>query len=122
MELVRTVLLDRVVEWHKAEIEVAAVKGKGKGSRQPARGVKTIGVSDGGSVENAAAAERANAERVSSVWSLLAKAGQGDAHKCLKKVQAVVFCVVVDGDGCIDGSTGCLRRGIYVSRLPTDRG
>lgn len=68
MEIVRTVLLDRVVDWHRAEIGL----GKAKGGR-PARGEAGSSSSEG-------------ADRVSSVWSLLAKAGQGDAHKCLKKV------------------------------------
>ncbi|CAM9539163.1 unnamed protein product, partial [Hapterophycus canaliculatus] len=100
VELVRTVLLDRVVEWHKAEIEVAAARGKGRGGsqparagRQPARAAKIAAVSDGRSAEGVAAAGAggARAERVSSVWSLLAKAGKGDAHKCLKKAVSVLM-------------------------------
>lgn len=107
MDLVRTVLLDRVVDWHKAGIENAAAsaKTKGRGGKQPARAVKSAGVSDDGSVEDVAgvAAEEANAKRVSSVWSLLAKAGQGDAQKCLKKVQGTVVVLACVGDGGLGG-------------------
>jgi len=106
VELVRTVLLDRVVEWYKAEVMTAAgggSRGKGKGAagsnstRQSARRAAGAGADDGSSdggegavAAAAAAAEGVGSERVSSVWSLLAKTGQGDAHKCLKKVNVHV--------------------------------
>lgn len=85
VELLRTVLLDRVVEWHKAEV-IAAGKEKGRGgtTRQAARGSSGETAGSG-----------ANAVRVSSVWSLLAKTGLGDGHKCLKKARSAmehVFC------------------------------
>lgn len=90
MELVRTVLLDRVVDWHRAEI-VSSKANKHDAIRKGLHGerrgrsethaskdtTEAVGDEDG-SVPGA--------QRVSSVWALLAKAGQGDAHKCLKKV------------------------------------
>lgn len=73
VELVRTVLLDRVVAWHRGEVVAGKVKG-GRGNKA-------------GAACSVAPAEGAPARRdgVSSVWPLLAKAGHGDAHKCLKK-------------------------------------
>lgn len=85
-------LLDRVVEWHKAEVVTTGAKAKGKRrgtSTRPAaaKGDDAVG---GGTEENAAAAaagDAEQAERVGSVWALLAKTGEGDAQKCLKKVR-----------------------------------
>lgn len=83
MEIVRTVLLDRVVDWHRAEIGLE----KAKGGRL--------------AKDKASASSGEGADRVSSVWTLLAKAGEGDAHKCLKKVGGVLEMVVaLTRNGC----------------------
>lgn len=96
----RTVLLDRVVEWHKAEVVTTGAKGNGDGNgngngrgtstRQAAsKGGGGGGGGVGGSAEGAAVAAAEDAEQpegVTSVWALLAKTGEGNAHKCLKKV------------------------------------
>ncbi|CAM9823437.1 unnamed protein product, partial [Laminaria digitata] len=76
VEIVRTVLLDRVVDWHRAEIGLEKAKG-GRSARGNAVGL--------------GAPSMASADRVSSVWPLLAKAGRGDAHKCLKKAIATLM-------------------------------
>lgn len=85
VELVRTVLLDRVVDWHKAEIV-----GIGKAKR---RGIAKSHEATAGAAGNGEATMTTSGEgkRVFSVWSLLAKAGHGDAHKCLKKASTVQF-------------------------------
>ena len=67
MELVRTVLLDRVVEWYRREAQAGAESDRRKKSR------------------GATGAVAAHTDEVSSVWPLLSKAGDGEAHKCLKK-------------------------------------
>lgn len=97
----RSVLLDRVVDWYKAEVVATAGKGKRKGTgsstRQAARGGDRVCGGVGGAAEEAAAAavvaagDAEGAERFASVWALLAKTGDGDAHKCLKKVGKVVL-------------------------------
>ena len=87
MEIVRTVLLDRVVDWHRAEIGLE----KGKSGRS-ARGKTSASSDDGADIAavGRVATTTTSADRVSSVWPLLAKAGQGEAHKCLKKVGVVL--------------------------------
>lgn len=90
VELVRTVILDRVVEWHRAEI-VGIFKGKGRAvGRVKEAAVAARGAGRDADVpEEAVGAGRvpAKGEKVYSVWPLLVKAGHGDAHKCLKKVR-----------------------------------
>lgn len=85
VEIVRTVVLDRVVDWHRAEIGLKKAKGgrttKGRSNPSAISGDNASIALLGG-----AGVTATSADRVSSVWSLLAKAGQGDAHKCLKKV------------------------------------
>ncbi|CAM9107694.1 unnamed protein product [Ectocarpus sp. 4 AP-2014] len=86
VEIVRTVLIDRVVEWHKTEADTRNNKGKrgSSSSNRPTRGVST-------SVNDHGGAEETDAVGVSSVWPLLAKAGQGGAHKCLKKAVSTLM-------------------------------
>ena len=89
-------LVDRVVDWYKAEVVAAGakarIKGRGSSTRQAAGGGGVDGDGVGGSGEGTAAAAAAaafdveQADRVASVWALLAKTGEGDAQKCLKKV------------------------------------
>eukprot|EP00903_Cladosiphon_okamuranus_P012149 g11397.t1 len=99
VELVRSVLLDRVVDWYKAEVVGAGAKAKGKGrggrTRQVARGGSGdgAGVSAEGATAAAAVddAEQAERVRIASVWALLAKTGEGDAQKCLKKAVSTLM-------------------------------
>lgn len=83
VELVRTVLLDRVVAWHRAEVMAGKAKGGSRGKAGAASVAPAAVVGEKG-----ASAMRGG---VSSVWPLLAKAGHGDAHKCLKKASIYIF-------------------------------
>lgn len=80
MELVRTVILDRVVDWHKAEI-VGINKARGRSS------ARSNDADAAGDAEKSSGSRKS--DRIFSVWQLLAKAAHGDAHKCLKKVPFV---------------------------------
>ncbi|CAN0148375.1 unnamed protein product, partial [Ectocarpus fasciculatus] len=94
VEIIRTVLIDRVVEWHKTEAGTGKNKGRGSStSSRPTRGVSNSVSDDGGAGEGPAGgtAGETNAGGVSSVWPLLAKAGQGGAHKCLKKAVSTLM-------------------------------
>eukprot|EP00752_Nemacystus_decipiens_P008134 g7274.t1 len=96
VELVRTVLLDRVVDWYKAEVVTTASKaksnGRGTSIRRAARGGDGVGTApEGNGTPPVAAEDEEQVERVASVWALLAKTGEGDAQKCLKKAVSTLM-------------------------------
>lgn len=83
-------MLDRVLEWYRREVEAKTRQQQGKKKMRVSRAIDGGSTVGDGIIEASATVQP---ERVSSVWALLAKAGNGDSHKCLKKASQNRVCL-----------------------------
>lgn len=84
----RSVMLDRVVEWYRREVEAKTRQQQGRKKMRVCKAIDGGSTVGDGNIEVSGAVQP---ERISTVWPLLAKAGNGDSHKCLKKASGEVL-------------------------------